>query len=106
MRGGGRPGLPLAGGAPPGPGLLGMAGAGRPPAGTGGGARELAGGAGCDIPRLGPPGEGGDNLDHFKYEINNCIYTTQMLSKVSIITLKFVRSKNRGKVPKKMEKGY
>ena len=62
MRGGGNPGLPLADGALPGPGRLGIAGAGRPPAGTGGGARELAGGAGCATPRLGPPGDGGDNL--------------------------------------------
>lgn len=72
MRGGGSPGLPRDGGAPPGPGRFGIAGAGRPPAGTGGGARELAGGAGCDTPRLGPPGEGGDNLkrffSHFQYK--------------------------------------
>ena len=39
-----------------------MAGAGRPPAGTGGGARELERGGGCVTPRLGPPGDGGDNL--------------------------------------------
>ena len=63
MRGGGRPGWPRApGGAPPGPGRLGIAGAGRPPDGTGGGARELAGCCGCVTPRLGPPGDGGDNL--------------------------------------------
>jgi len=40
-----------------------MAGAGRPPAGTGGGARELERGGGCVTPRLGPPGDGGDNLE-------------------------------------------
>lgn len=39
-----------------------MAGAGRPLAGTGGGARELEIGGGCVTPRLGPPGDGGDNL--------------------------------------------
>lgn len=39
-----------------------MAGAGRPPAGTGGGALELEIGGGCVTPRLGPPGDGGDNL--------------------------------------------
>lgn len=39
-----------------------MAGAGRPPEGTGGGARELEIGGGCVTPRLGPPGDGGDNL--------------------------------------------
>lgn len=62
--GGGRPGLARAGGGPPGPpGRLGMAGAGRPPAGTGGGARELERGGGCVTPRLGPPGDGGDNLE-------------------------------------------
>lgn len=61
--GGGRPGLARAGGGPPGPGLLGMAGAGRPPTGTGGGARELERGGGCVTPRLGPPGDGGDNLE-------------------------------------------
>lgn len=60
--GGGRPGLARVGGGPPGPGLLGMAGAGRPLAGTGGGALELEIGGGCDTPRLGPPGDGGDNL--------------------------------------------
>lgn len=62
IRGGGRPGLPRAGGGPPGPGRFGMAGAGRPPVGTGGGARELERGGGCVTPRLGPPGDGGDNL--------------------------------------------
>lgn len=61
--GGGRPGLARVGGGPPGPGLLGMAGAGRPPEGTGGGARELERGGGCVTPRLGPPGDGGDNLE-------------------------------------------
>jgi len=60
--GGGRPGLARVGGGPPGPGLLGIAGAGRPLAGTGGGARELEIGGGCVTPRLGPPGDGGDNL--------------------------------------------
>jgi len=40
-----------------------MAGAGRLPAGTGGGARELERGGGCVTPRLGPPGDGGDNLE-------------------------------------------
>lgn len=63
MRGGGRPGFPpRLVGAPPGPGRLGIAGAGLPPAGTGGGARELDGGGGCVTPLLGPPGDGGDNL--------------------------------------------
>lgn len=62
MRGGGRPGVPREGGGPPGPGRFGIAGAGLPPAGTGGGARELAGNGGCVTPRLGPPGDGGDNL--------------------------------------------
>lgn len=61
--GGGRPGLLRVGGGPPGPGLLGIAGAGRPPKGTGGGARELERGGGCVTPRLGPPGDGGDNLE-------------------------------------------
>jgi len=42
---------------------LGIAGAGRLPAGTGGGARELERGGGCVTPRLGPPGDGGDNLE-------------------------------------------
>jgi hypothetical protein len=46
-----------------GPGRLGMAGAGRPVAGGGGGARDPAAVTGCiGIPRRGPPGEGGDNL--------------------------------------------
>ena len=62
IRGGGRPGVERAGGGPPGPGRLGIAGAGRPPVGTGGGARELERGGGCVTPRLGPPGDGGDNL--------------------------------------------
>lgn len=63
MSGGGNPGVARAGGGPPGPGLFGIAGAGLPPAGTGGGARELAGGTiGWVTPRLGPPGDGGDNL--------------------------------------------
>lgn len=61
IRGGGRPGVARAGGGPPGPGRLGIAGAGRPPVGTGGGARELERGGGCVTPRLGPPGDGGDN---------------------------------------------
>lgn len=67
MSGGGRPGWPRAGGGPPGPGRLGIAGAGRPPAGTGGGARALAGGSGWLTPRLGPPGDGGDNLKQLAF---------------------------------------
>lgn len=40
-----------------------MAGAGRPVAGGGGGARDPGAVTGCiGIPRRGPPGEGGDNL--------------------------------------------
>ena len=40
-----------------------MAGAGRPVAGGGGGARDPAAATGwIGIPRRGPPGEGGDNL--------------------------------------------
>lgn len=62
IRGGGRPGVARTGGGPPGPGRFGIAGAGRPPIGTGGGARELERGGGCVTPRLGPPGDGGDNL--------------------------------------------
>lgn len=67
MRGGGKPappGLPGGIGGPPDPGRFGMAGAGLPVAGGCGGGRFCAGaGVTCGgAPRLGPPGEGGDNL--------------------------------------------
>lgn len=64
-----------------------MAGAGRPPAGTGGGARELEIGGGCVTPRLGPPGDGGDNLkriiiyNRFQHHLNVLDTFFQMLNK-------------------------
>jgi len=71
-----------------GPGRLGMAGAGRPVAGGGGGARDPAAATGwIGIPRRGPPGEGGDNLQGrgSRHRIKH-IYFSQ-LDRCSLCTL-------------------
>lgn len=92
IRGGGRPGLARAGGGPPGPGRFGMAGAGRPPIGTGGGARELERGGGCVTPRLGPPGDGGDNLQQIRCKMNNSYHARAIYSNLAPKTITIFKS--------------